>query len=69
MHGSNTSVTIAIIIIYIHIMNHDSGFIIGIVRKLCENPNRTLTKSILKITLTILIFHENLWEHPLVLLG
>ena len=26
-------------------MNHDSGLIIGIVRKL-ENPNRTLTKSI-----------------------
>ena len=26
------------------IMNHDSGFIIGIARKLCVNPNRTLTK-------------------------
>ena len=34
------------------VMNHGSGFIIGIARKLCENPNKALTKSILKITLT-----------------
>ena len=27
-------------------------------RKLCKNSNRALTKLILKITLTILIFHE-----------
>ena len=40
------------------IMNHDSGFIIGIARKFCKNPNRTFTKSILKITLTVLIFDE-----------
>lgn len=32
-------------------MNHNSGFIIGIVRKLCKNSNRALTKSIFKITL------------------
>ena len=30
------------------IMNHDSGFIIGIARKFCENPNRTLTKFLFK---------------------
>ena len=46
------------LIIYEIIMNYDSGFIIGIVRKFCENPNRTFTKSILKITLTVLIFDK-----------
>ena len=37
-------------------MNHDGGFIIGI----CENPNRTLNKTIFKITLTVFIFDEKL---------
>ena len=39
-------------------MNHDSGFIIGIARKLCVNPNRTLTKYILKNILIISFFDE-----------
>ena len=34
------------------IMNHASGFIIGIAQKIHENHNRTLIKYILKITLT-----------------
>ena len=33
---------------YVAIMNHSSGFIIGIARKNCENPNRTFTKIIFK---------------------
>ena len=33
-------------------MNHDSWFIIGIARKIYENPNRMLPKYIFKITLT-----------------
>ena len=40
-------------------MNHDSGFIIGIVQKCHDNPNRTLTKYIFKITLTAFSCGEN----------
>ena len=39
-------------------MNHDSGFIIGIARKFCENPNRTLTKFVFKNMLVSFNFHE-----------
>ena len=42
------------------IMNHNSGFIIGIARKIHENPNRTLTKYSCKITLTAFNCNENL---------
>ena len=39
-------------------MNHDSGFIIGIARKFCKNPNRTLTKFVFKNMLVSFNFHE-----------
>ena len=44
--------------IYTFIMNHDSGFMIGIARKIYQNPNRMLTKLILKIALMVFNFDE-----------
>ena len=40
------------------IMNHGSGFIIGIARKNCKNPNRTFTKINFKTTLIAFICLE-----------